>query len=91
MIPRQRCGWGFATLLACAILVRMALRSDVTNYKKTETWLILPQEFRPPAPLAQMIVGLARRRALNTFARINAAVAAICFAGAFLLRALIGH
>ena len=82
---------GFATLLACAVLVLMALRSDVVRYKKTETWLLLQQEFRPPAPLAQLIIGRARRRALFTFARINAGFAACCFFGSFMLRAWTGN
>lgn len=81
---------GFSALLTCAILVLKALRSDAVSYRKTETWLILPEEFRPPAAVAQLVIGRARRRALLMFARINAGFAAFCFFGSFLLRAWIG-
>lgn len=81
---------GFATLLTCAVLVLKAMRSHAVAYRRTETWLILPDEFRPPAPVAQIVVARARRRALIVFARVNAAFAALCFCGSFLARAWIG-
>lgn len=81
---------GFSTLLVCAVLILMASRSETVSYKKTETWLILPEDFRPPAAVAQIVIGRARKRALLFLARVNAGFAAFCFSGSFLVRAWIG-
>ncbi len=78
---------GYSAMLTCAVLLLMAFRSPDVSYKKTETWLTLPHDLRPPAPVAQIIVGRARQRALFIFARVTAAFAAGCFLAAFLLGA----
>lgn len=81
---------GFSGLLTCAVLILKALRSAGVSYRKTETWLILPEDSRPPAAIAQMVIGRARRQAFLRFARVYAGFAAFCFCGSFLLRAWIG-
>ena len=81
---------GYSGLLACSVLLLKAYRSPAVAYKRTETWLILPEEYRPPEPVAQLIIGRARQRALYVFARVTAGFSAFCFVAAFLSRAYLG-
>jgi hypothetical protein len=46
-------------------------RSPAVAYKRTKTWLILPEEYRPPEPVAQLIIGRARQRAVASFLSIT--------------------
>ena len=51
-----RCG-GILTTLMALILYLKARRAPSRDYKRTEMWLYVPKEKRPPATLAQWAVG----------------------------------
>ena len=46
---------GFLTLLMCGILVLKAYEANSKDYRRTELWLYLPKEYRPPAAYAQQV------------------------------------
>jgi hypothetical protein len=51
---------------------QLALRA---NHKKTETWLILPPEHRPPAATAQTVLSVILREVYLLHARYSAIAA----------------
>ncbi len=59
---------GVMLLIMTAVLAVMALRARSMPYKSTETWLILAQEHRPPATVAQRIIGNVMRSTYLDFA-----------------------
>lgn len=44
---------GFLTLLMCGILILKAHEANTKDYRRTELWLCLEKERRPPAAYAQ--------------------------------------
>jgi hypothetical protein len=58
---------GLLCLLACFILLLKAHRSARRPYRRTEVWLMLPDEQRPPPPIAQQVIGAAIRDASRRF------------------------
>ncbi len=59
-----------------------AWRARERNYKHTETWLILPKDKRPPATIAQQVIGEALRETYLWFAKNAALIAAVLLAAA---------
>jgi hypothetical protein len=57
-----------------AILMFKAYESRTKNYRKTEMWLYLPKEHRPPASYAQWASATVLRETYLTFARWTAAI-----------------
>ena len=49
-------------------------------YKRTETWLLIPDEDRPPAVVAQQIISVAMRSAYLWFSRQTTFWGAACLA-----------
>ena len=78
-----RVGGALGTTLAF-ILAIFAAHAPTRPYKHTEVWLILPKEKRPPAPIAQCVVGQALRDAYLWFAE------RIAFMSIFLLAMSLG-
>jgi hypothetical protein len=66
---------GFLTLLMALILIYKAWEARTKNHRRTELWLYLPKEHRPPERLAQWAVATVMRETYFTFARWTAAVA----------------
>ena len=66
---------GFLTLLMALILIYKAWEAPTKNHRRTELWLYLPKEHRPPEGLAQWAVATAMRETYLTFARWTAAIA----------------
>jgi len=58
-------------MIAAAILFHCALRAPTRPYYKTELWLILPKEYRPPKTIAQRIIGPVLCRTYRTFAEYS--------------------
>ena len=46
---------GFLTLVMCAILLLKAYEANIKDYRRTELWLCLAEEHRPPAAYAQQV------------------------------------
>jgi hypothetical protein len=68
---------GFLTLLMTAILLLKARNALTKDYKKTEMWLILPKDFRPPERYAQWVTATVMRDAYFTFAQYTALISIV--------------
>jgi hypothetical protein len=60
------------SLLTALILAQRAAFAPRRPYLKTETWLILEKEARPPRSLAQRVIGTALREAYAWYGRAAA-------------------
>ena len=65
---------GFLTMLMTAILVLKAYEARTKNYRRTEMWLYLPKDLRPPESYAQWASATVLRETYLTFARWTAAI-----------------
>lgn len=72
------------TLLTIGLLMKAhgALRRD---YRRTELWVMLPQEYRPPKAYAQWIASNVLHDTYLWFAQFTAAITAVTWAIALLL------
>ncbi len=52
-----------------ALLALYGLRASTYPYKRTEAWLILPDDLRPPPVVAQRLIGSTLRSTAFWFAR----------------------
>jgi hypothetical protein len=68
---------GFLTTLMAVILIFKAREAATKNYRKTEMWLYLPKELRPPASQAQWASATVLRETYLTFAKWTAAIAIV--------------
>ena len=59
---------GVLTMLMTAILVFKAFEARTKPYRRTEMWLYLPEESRPPAASAQQLTANLMREIYLTFA-----------------------
>ena len=74
---------GVLTMLMTGILFLKAFEARFKPYKRTELWLYLPKELRPPAASAQQITGTLMRETYLTFALWTSMVAIAMWAVAF--------
>jgi hypothetical protein len=80
---------GFLTTLMTGILIFKAREARTKNYRKTEMWLYLPKEVRPPEAYAQWASSTVLRETYLVFAKWTAAIAIVMWVLA-LLFSLIG-
>lgn len=66
---------GVLTMLMTGILLLKAHEARTKPYRRTEMWLYLPQESRPPPAAAQQLTATLMREIYLTFAMWTAAVA----------------
>jgi hypothetical protein len=66
---------GFLTTLMALILALKAYEARRKPYRRTEMWLYLPKEARPPAAAAQQITSTVMREVYLTFAVWTSAIA----------------
>jgi hypothetical protein len=66
---------GFLTTLMAGILIFKAREALTKNYRKTEMWLYLPKDMRPPEAYAQWASSTVLRETYLTFAKWTSAVA----------------
>jgi hypothetical protein len=76
---------GVLTLVMVAVLVWSSLTAMTWPYKRTETWLILELDERPPEREAQRIIGGVLKEAYGWYARSTAIVSIVLLASALLL------
>jgi cell division protein FtsW (lipid II flippase) len=76
---------GGLLLLMAAVLLTMAERAYAKPYKETELWLMLPVAQRPPEPVRQRLIALARRRALLRHTVVAAGLATLALVSGTLL------
>jgi hypothetical protein len=65
----------FLTAVMALILVYKARESRTKDYRRTEMWLYLPKEHRPPASYAQRVTATVLAETYMTFARWTAMLA----------------
>ena len=66
---------GFLTTLMSLVLIIKAYEARTKPYRRTEMWLYLPKELRPPEAYAQWASSTVLRETYLTFARWTAAIA----------------
>jgi hypothetical protein len=66
---------GTVTTLMAGILVYKAWEARTKNYRKTEMWLYLPKNFRPPEAYAQWASATVLRETYLNFALWTSAIA----------------
>jgi hypothetical protein len=66
---------GMLTLIMTGILVLKAREAATKNYRRTEMWLYLPKEMRPPEAYAQHVFSSVLRETYLTFALWTAEIA----------------
>jgi hypothetical protein len=66
---------GFLTTLMAVILIFKAREALTKNYRKTEMWLYLPKEVRPPEAYAQWASSTVLRETYLTFAKWTSIIA----------------
>jgi hypothetical protein len=78
---------GTLTLLMTGILALKALEARWKSYRRTEMWLYLEKEHRPPAAIAQQMTSAVLRETYLTFAMWTSlvAIAMWCLALVFAL------
>ena len=78
---------GLCSLLTAFVLLVKASRARFAPYKRTEIWLMLEENERPPVVLAQQVIGTARREAMLQFALAHGVFALAFFGLALVWRA----
>ena len=73
---------GFLTMLMTAILVLKAYEARTKNYRRTEMWLYLPKDLRPPESYAQWASATVLRETYLTFARWTAGISIVMWVAA---------
>lgn len=63
---------GILTLIMVLVLLVKARHALTQDYKRTEMWLMLPKDFRPPEQYAQWAASTVLRDAYFTFAKYTA-------------------
>ena len=80
---------GLMGLGLAAILAVFGMLAERRAYQETETWLILPKEERPPAAVAQELIGKTLRETYFWFAE-RAMVGSMILLGASLMFKVLG-
>jgi hypothetical protein len=75
---------GVLTMLMTGILLLKALEARTKPYRRTEMWLYLPEELRPPAGTAQQLTSVVMRETYLTFALWTSVIAIVMWAIALL-------
>ena len=68
---------GFLTTIMAVVLIFKAREALTKNYKRTEMWLYLPKEQRPPDSYAQWASSTVLRETYLTFALWTSAIAIV--------------
>jgi hypothetical protein len=71
---------GVLSLLMLAVLMLKAHGAGTRDHRRTETWMLIAKENRPPEETAQWVVGTVLRQTYLRFAQITAATAAVFWA-----------
>jgi hypothetical protein len=71
---------GTLTILMALILMYKAREALTKDYRKTEMWLYLPKDFRPPEAYAQWASATVLRDTYLTFAMWTSAIAIVMWA-----------
>ena len=86
LVVAARAG-GILTLLVAVVLIMKARRVVLQDYRRTELWLMLEKDERPPAAVAQAITSTVLQDAYFWFARRTAGISVALWLMAVLLSA----
>jgi hypothetical protein len=75
---------GFLTLAMTLVLVLKAREARAKDHRRTEMWLYLPKESRPPAAIAQKMVSTIMRETYLLCARWTALISIVMWTAALL-------
>ncbi|WP_072386977.1 hypothetical protein [Hyphomicrobium sp. CS1BSMeth3] len=75
---------GSLTLIMVGVLAYKAREAPTKPYRRTEMWLYLPEELRPPARSAQQTVSVIMRETYLTFAYWSAMIALVMWSVALI-------
>ncbi|MBX9827186.1 MAG: hypothetical protein K2Y27_19615 [Xanthobacteraceae bacterium] len=78
---------GFLTTLMTAILVFKAYEANTKDYRRTEMWLYLKKDQRPPAAYAQWASSTVLRETYLQFAKWSSVIAIVMWVVALLMPA----
>ena len=68
---------GFLTLLMTGILILKAYEAQTKDCRRTEMWLYIPEERRPPKASAQWAISVIMRETYFLFARWTAIISIV--------------
>ena len=68
---------GFLSIVVTLVLVLKAREARTKDHRRTEMWLYLPKESRPPQALAQKLVSTLMREIYLQFARWTAIISIV--------------
>ena len=68
---------GFLSLTMTLVLIFKAREARTKDHRRTEMWLYLPKESRPPQALAQMMISSLMRETYLSFARWTAIISIV--------------
>ena len=71
---------GVLTMFMTGVLFLKALEAPYRPYRRTEMWLYVPEELRPPAGSAQQLISVVLRETYLTFALWTSIIAIIMWA-----------
>ncbi len=77
---------GILTLLMVFILLLKSRQALTRDHKRTEMWLLLPKDFRPPEAYAKWAAATVLRDAYLTFAQYTALVSIVMWVLALFMR-----
>jgi hypothetical protein len=80
---------GFLTMVMTGVLFIKALEARTKDHRRTEMWLYLPKEQRPPPGAAQQVASTILRETYLTFALWTSVIAIVMW-GIALLFSLLG-
>ena len=82
---------GFLTTVMAAVLVLKAFEARTKDYRRTEMWLYLEKDQRPPATYAQWASATVLRETYLTFAMWTSAISIVMWVMALLIAVLELH
>jgi hypothetical protein len=79
---------GFLSLTMTLVLIFKAREARTKDHRRTEMWLYLPKESRPPQALAQMMISSLMRETYLSFARWTAMISIVMWTIALIFSAI---
>ncbi|MBA3754633.1 MAG: hypothetical protein H0X01_10975 [Nitrospira sp.] len=79
---------GFLSMVMTLVLVLKAREARTKDHRRTEMWLYLPKESRPPQALAQKMISTIMRETYLLFARWSAIVSIVMWSIALFFSAV---
>jgi hypothetical protein len=79
---------GFLSMTMTLVLIFKAREARTKDHRRTEMWLYLPKESRPPQALAQQMISNLMRETYLSFARWTAIISIVMWTVALIFSAI---